>query len=129
MAVVAVTVLLLTACSGLFDRPGYTDSTADGGITIASLRPKQTAELKPYYAQKARWTTCHDDLECASVRVPVDWQHVTTSSISLALVKHPASGTSRGDLVVNPGGPGGSGRRPHRWGLRADLQRRRGHLG
>jgi pimeloyl-ACP methyl ester carboxylesterase len=105
----AVALLALTACSGLFPHPTYEDSTADGGITVASLRPKQTAALKTYYAQTAHWAVCHHNLECATVRVPVDWQHVTSDSISLALVRHRATGRSLGDLVVNPGGPGGSG--------------------
>ena len=103
-------VLALTACSGLF--PGATFSKSNhsgGGILIASLRPKQTAALIPYYSQKVAWASCHSTLDCATVRVPVDWQHVTTESISLALVKHPARGISHGDLLVNPGGPGGSG--------------------
>ncbi len=43
------------------------------------------------------------------MRAPIDWQHVGTASISLALVEHPATGASQGDLLVNPGGPGGSG--------------------
>jgi pimeloyl-ACP methyl ester carboxylesterase len=106
---VCVSVLALTACSGLFPRVSKDDSSTGGGITIASLRPAQTAAVRLYYAQTVKWTTCAHSLECATVRVPIDWQHVTSESISLALVKHSAKGTSLGDLVVNPGGPGGSG--------------------
>src|SRR5476651_877698 len=110
VGLVGVFVLALTACSGLFPRAQPGDSSsADGGTSITSLRPKQTAALRPYYEQTVRWTKCKHSLECATVRVPVDWQHVTSASISLALVKHAAKGTSLGDLVVNPGGPGGSG--------------------
>jgi pimeloyl-ACP methyl ester carboxylesterase len=105
-----VGILALTACSGLFTSDRNTDgSSSNPGIQISSLRPKQTAALKPYYAQTLHWTACHRTDLCATVTAPVDWQHVTNASITLALVKHPATGTSRGDLVVNPGGPGGSG--------------------
>jgi pimeloyl-ACP methyl ester carboxylesterase len=108
---VFVSVITLTACAALFPRPSNDDSNRSdsSGITIASLRPAQTSALRSYYAQKLIWTPCHQTLQCSIVRVPVDWQKVTSTSISLALVKHSARGTSVGDLVVNPGGPGGSG--------------------
>ena len=83
--------------------------TPSGGVDIGALRPRQTAALRPYYAQRVHWTSCDGRLMCGTVRAPIDWQHVGAASISLALVEHPASGTSRGDLLVNPGGPGGSG--------------------
>jgi pimeloyl-ACP methyl ester carboxylesterase len=103
-------ILALTACSGLFGSGRNGDNTSpSAGIQISSLRPKQTAALKPYYEQTLKWTTCHRHYLCATVTAPVDWQHVTSASITLALIKHPATATSRGDLVVNPGGPGASG--------------------
>jgi pimeloyl-ACP methyl ester carboxylesterase len=104
--------IALTACSALFPRPGHrnsSDSTDSGGITIASLRPSETSALLPYYSQKLKWVACDKSFECSTVRVPVNWQKVTSASISLALVKHSARGTSLGDILVNPGGPGGSG--------------------
>ena len=105
-----VFVLALTACSGFLPRPRQdVANPSDGGISIVSLRPKQTADLRRYYEQTVTWTKCDHSLECGTVRVPIDWQHVGTASISLALVKHAAKGTSLGDLLVNPGGPGGSG--------------------
>jgi pimeloyl-ACP methyl ester carboxylesterase len=102
--------MALSACTG-FVGSGQ-DSRGDSsnpGIQISSLRPKQTAALNPYYAQTVHWTTCHRSYLCATVQAPVDWQHVTSASITLALIKHSATGTSKGDLVVNPGGPGASG--------------------
>ena len=78
-------------------------------MRISMLRPKQSSQLALYYAQTISWTSCHQTLECGSVVVPIDWQNVTSRSISLALVKHPARGVSHGELLVNPGGPGGSG--------------------
>ncbi len=103
-------VLTLGACSVLFPRNTYGESNgSSGGILISSLRPKQSPQLAHYYAQTIAWTPCHKTLRCASVLVPVDWQNVTSQSVSLALVEHPASGSSHGELLVNPGGPGGSG--------------------
>jgi pimeloyl-ACP methyl ester carboxylesterase len=109
-ALAIAVVFALSACSGFFSgNYGSTPGSSNAGIAISSLRPKQTAELRPYYAQRVHWTSCRRTLLCGTVRAPVDWQHVGSASITLALVKRPATGTSRGDLVVNPGGPGGSG--------------------
>jgi pimeloyl-ACP methyl ester carboxylesterase len=112
---VLTVVASLSGCTGLF--PGGAGSssevskpgTSSDGLDIGALRPRQTAALRPYYAQRVHWTSCDSHLLCATVRTPIDWQHVGSASISLALVEHPASGSSRGDLLVNPGGPGGSG--------------------
>lgn len=43
-------------------------------------------------------------LQCARVRVPLDWARPTGAKISLALIRHLAS-----SMFVNPGGPGQSG--------------------
>ncbi|PWK42595.1 alpha/beta hydrolase [Actinoplanes xinjiangensis] len=48
---------------------------------------------------------------CGELEVPVDWSRPGGSTITLALAKLPASEPSRriGPLLINPGGPGGSG--------------------
>ncbi|MEU9103335.1 alpha/beta hydrolase [Streptomyces xanthophaeus] len=62
-----------------------------------------------------RWTDCattrYPTLQCASLKVPLDHDLPAGRQISLALtrVRHTAA-TSQGPLLVNPGGPGGSGR-------------------
>jgi pimeloyl-ACP methyl ester carboxylesterase len=102
-------VATLAGCSGVLSTSSGPDGSDYKGITIQSLRPRDSAALQTYYNQKPNWQSCSGGLLCATITAPVDWQHVTRSSIELALVKHPASGTSLGALVVNPGGPGGSG--------------------
>jgi pimeloyl-ACP methyl ester carboxylesterase len=63
----------------------------------------------------ATWNSCSDQdapWECAIIRVPLDYRHPATSnSVSIALTRLPATDhTGRiGSLVLNPGGPGGSG--------------------
>ncbi len=48
--------------------------------------------------------------QCATLKVPVSYAEPGAGTLSLALVRLPASsGTARGDIVMNPGGPGGSG--------------------
>ncbi|GAA2673889.1 alpha/beta hydrolase [Streptomyces lunalinharesii] len=51
-------------------------------------------------------------VECGRLSVPLDWHDPQSPHIEIAVSRIPASGTPaerRGALVVNPGGPGGSG--------------------
>ncbi len=58
-----------------------------------------------------RWSACSLPRggECATLRVPLDWQQPEGPQIELALGRISARGESIGALVMNPGGPGGSG--------------------
>jgi pimeloyl-ACP methyl ester carboxylesterase len=52
-------------------------------------------------------------LQCASLAVPLDYRHPDGRKITLALSMVPATAPAdqrQGDLLVNPGGPGASGR-------------------
>jgi pimeloyl-ACP methyl ester carboxylesterase len=48
-------------------------------------------------------------MQCATLAVPLDHDAPQGEQISLALVRRPATGTSEGVLLTNPGGPGASG--------------------
>lgn len=53
-----------------------------------------------------------DRVECGRLTVPLDWNDPADRRIEIAVSRVPASGTPaerRGVLLVNPGGPGGSG--------------------
>ena len=53
-----------------------------------------------------------DRVECGRIDVPLDWHHPEGPRIEVAVSRVRASGTPaerRGILLVNPGGPGGSG--------------------
>ncbi|BDZ48505.1 proteinase [Frondihabitans sucicola] len=67
------------------------------------------AALSRRFSTAIDWQACGDGLRCADVDAPLDWHDTTTGSISLKLIKHTATGTREGTLLVNPGGPGGSG--------------------
>jgi pimeloyl-ACP methyl ester carboxylesterase len=49
--------------------------------------------------------------QCASLRVPISYSDPSAGDLSIAVVRLPASGPGPvlGDVVMNPGGPGGSG--------------------
>jgi len=60
------------------------------------------------------WAACvppGEGLQCARIRVPLDWDRPKGRTISLALIRHLASKPDEriGSLFINPGGPGSSG--------------------
>lgn len=65
---------------------------------------------------RAVWEPCASPsgegiFECATVQVPVDWKRPRGATLDLALARHRATDPARriGSLLINPGGPGGSG--------------------
>ena len=62
------------------------------------------------YSQKVNWSLCdaNKEFQCATIKVPLDWDQPTGKSIDLALARK-FTNNSIGSLVLNPGGPGGSG--------------------
>ncbi len=72
----------------------------------------------------ASWSGCGDGFECASVTVPLDHDQPDGPTIDLALVRVPAADGDgegvTGSILVNPGGPGGSGINYVRSGFRFD---------
>jgi pimeloyl-ACP methyl ester carboxylesterase len=67
-------------------------------------------------ASRLDWQPCAvggAGLQCATLAVPLDYRHPAGRKITLALSMAPATAPPdqrQGDLLVNPGGPGGSGR-------------------
>jgi pimeloyl-ACP methyl ester carboxylesterase len=57
------------------------------------------------------WHTCHGSFRCATLAVPESYLRPGGSSFHLAVIEAPATADPAGapDLVLNPGGPGGSG--------------------
>ncbi|WP_324612946.1 alpha/beta hydrolase [Agromyces kandeliae] len=100
-AVVAASVLLLAGCTVPPFLVGGTERSEPTGERVA-------AELEPFYSQVLEWERCDDKL-CATATAPLDWSDPGAGEIELALVRRPASGQKLGSLLVNPGGPGGSG--------------------
>ena len=81
-----------------------------GGAAGAARTPAPTT-LAGYYAQRLDWQPCDNGFECARLLVPFDYARPSWRRFSLPVIKLPAAEESRriGALVVNPGGPGGSG--------------------
>jgi pimeloyl-ACP methyl ester carboxylesterase len=75
-----------------------------------------TVAATPAYAVRGgvpKWQPCEEDktAQCATLTVPVDWAQPYGPSVAIALARRPAADPKQriGTLVVNPGGPGGSG--------------------
>lgn len=60
---------------------------------------------------RLRWHDCGQGFQCSTAAVPLDYARPRGQTISLALIKLPATDSKHrvGSLFVNPGGPGGSG--------------------
>jgi pimeloyl-ACP methyl ester carboxylesterase len=88
-------------------------------LPAAAAEAKAPAAQAPLAAQgatppKITWTSCGSDLpglDCARLLVPLDYDSPGGDQVSLALVKRPADNPAAriGSLLLNPGGPGGSG--------------------
>lgn len=105
--------LALAAClalvTGVMATPANPALAAD---TDPAFDPATSPALASFYDQQAQWGPCADRssrVQCATVSVPMDYRDPGKRSLSIALLRVPATGTSRGSLVVNPGGPGAGG--------------------
>ena len=85
---VALVAVLVTACS------------IGGGSSPSSSGPSKDS---------FRWKSCGDGAQCAELQVPLDYANPDGPQISVALLRFPATGTARGSLLLNPGGPGAPG--------------------
>jgi pimeloyl-ACP methyl ester carboxylesterase len=99
-------------------RPGIPALVAAGLLVSLLALPAaagdRTASGGGAAVPKLAWTACGDEapgFECATARVPLDYDRPHGARISLALTRLPASDPGRriGSIFFNPGGPGGSG--------------------
>lgn len=76
-------------------------------LTAATTAPAGAAPSGP------AWRPCPENqqVQCAAIRVPVDWSRPGAGSLDLAVARRPATDPAArvGTLVLLPGGPGSSG--------------------
>ncbi|MGY4543189.1 pimeloyl-ACP methyl ester carboxylesterase [Arthrobacter sp. UYNi723] len=104
----ALILALTLASCGLFagDTPDAAPATAKADPAIVASAP---AGLDTFYAQEVVWEPCENGFQCAKVTVPMDYAKPDGDTIQIAALKAPSTGSKTGSLLVNPGGPGGSG--------------------
>ncbi len=76
--------------------------------------PAKDERWAKFYDQRAEWGECeraeYSTAECATIDVPLKWNEPGGATLSLLLTRLPAKADKpKGSLLVNPGGPGGSG--------------------
>lgn len=96
LGAVAAALLFTTACTG------------DGSPSGSASEPTPTG-LDGYYDQTLSWHDCRGGFQCATLQVPEDYAKPDGRRLRLAVIRLRATGNRIGSLVVNPGGPGGSG--------------------
>ncbi|MBB5959838.1 pimeloyl-ACP methyl ester carboxylesterase [Saccharothrix tamanrassetensis] len=88
------------------------------GLAVAAVLSTATAPsfgttdpLAQFTTQQLTWSRCEKMLECADVILPLDYSRPSADRISVRISRLKASDPTRrrGILVLNPGGPGGSG--------------------
>lgn len=108
IVVIAACAVVLGACTATVSP---SSDRAVGGdpsqSTVVTQSPKVSA---------LTWKPCHDQFQCATLRVPLNWFATADNApssdktISIAVVKQPATDADPiGSLIMNPGGPGESG--------------------
>ncbi len=108
----AFMVVILTGCAQL---PG-TSGTPGAPNPAVHLNPPTSASTStsttqpPLPVTPVQWTPC-GALQCGSVTAPLDYSDPGGASVQIAVARQPAAVPADriGSLVINPGGPGGSG--------------------
>lgn len=102
---------LATACANPFEIDIMGDDGAESGPVLDGVPD----DLLPFYDQQVDWENCENPttsqpVECATITAPLDWHDPSAGEIDLRLSR-PAElpRDPQGALLINPGGPGGSG--------------------
>ena len=109
-----VVLAFVAACSGTDGSSAASDPTnerlSEAATTIPAEPPTAPALGDPTPAPLS-WSSCNGGYECASLTVPIDYDDPTLGTIDLAVARRTARNPGKrvASLVVNPGGPGGSG--------------------
>ncbi len=111
----------LTVCCALLAVAGCTATAGStgggtGGNSPAASPGAARGASAPAGISALHWHRClaqGASMQCASLQVPLNYAKPSGRKITLALTKVAATAPARqqqGDLLVNPGGPGGPGR-------------------
>lgn len=119
-AALASLTLVASGCGGGGDDPLPSASPAPTATAGASANPAtpptgaaspaDQAALASFYNQKLNWTACAGQFQCVKVKVPVDYADPGGPTFNLAVTRLRTDNSKPvGSLLINYGGPGGSG--------------------
>ena len=102
-AALAAGAVLMAGCTG-----GGNDEPDASDVVTSDVAPEE------FTAQVLDWGTCDSGsasgTECATYEAPLDYDDPDGERVEITVKRFPAfGGDPIGSLVVNPGGPGGSG--------------------
>ena len=105
---------ILSGCSIIAPNPsGVAGPSPSAAGPSPSAGDGTTPSTEPTLApvDPVRWTNCGTKFQCATLRVPRDYDDPGAGTLGVAIIRLPATeqGERIGSLIVNPGGPGGSG--------------------
>jgi len=105
-----VVALSISGCVVIPSGPRQVKTPSPAQKTAARALPTGQVSLTKFYQQDLKWSDCGSN-KCAKLTVPVDYSHPDGETLKLSVLNVPATKPSKriGSLVVNPGGPGGSG--------------------
>ena len=79
-------------------------------VSYIQSRPETPTSLSAYYAQELQWQSCYENYQCADLLAPIDYTNLKTGTFNISVLKNPTTYKKKlGSLIINPGGPGGSG--------------------
>ncbi|MDF5759083.1 alpha/beta hydrolase [Spongiactinospora sp. TRM90649] len=109
-ALTLLAVLVTGACSTP-QAPPLRPAASDAHPDPAPTEKPPSAELQPYYHQRLEWDECGDGYQCAKLQVPLDYDKPDGERIQLSVNRLRAGNMAQriGAILLNPGGPGGSG--------------------
>ena len=89
--------VILSGCSSIYSTEPFVEETFSA--------------LTEYEQQKLDWSSCYDYFDCTELRVPIDYEDLTVGTFRISVLRAAAKDQDNrlGSIVVNPGGPGGSG--------------------
>lgn len=82
-----------------------------GSVVAVHIAINPNWNLAKFQSQQLRWGNCYGDFQCSSFKVPVDYNAIDGRTFTLQVLRRKATDQRNrlGSLIVNPGGPGGSG--------------------
>jgi pimeloyl-ACP methyl ester carboxylesterase len=111
---------MLAGCGGDVSADSPSSAPTTSAFAVPTSAPPSTApattpasgigSLKKFQSQTLKWSSC-GDFECTKLTVPLDYNDLDGRTITLSVARNQANDQDRriGSLVLNPGGPGGSG--------------------
>jgi pimeloyl-ACP methyl ester carboxylesterase len=95
--------------------PAAVAAVAAPAAAAEAAIPAKAAGQEPWYLdQRVAWKKCkgNGSMDCATIQVPLDWANPDGDRIKLALnrLKSSTRPAPKGSMLINPGGPGASGK-------------------